>query len=1354
MTGDPLSDFLFGIATDLANDVLKTGAAYLRDMAFGDAEQRALQRVYQRGFYVMLCDIAGELDEMQQEHLGDLFREFVHVPDVTQLLIDTAIAGENAPLADLRTEFARHFDPDTLIFGDVHITFDAAIIALLSGLEDGIEEVASEPDSPLFNKVVVSWLKKQHDMLLEFASPAFFDGTVIARLSNAGRLGKTGSGQQPLLSTELVREVVQAFIESGGLDAFSSGRKGLAIATPKLDSAPRQPTIFASRMALVEELIQTLRDTTWLALVDALGRGKSQLARVIANRFENRNICWISLRDVETPLSHLNEQLRLWVLRLDEEDESQALLFQTSNITDSIEFIAGRIETQGILVIDDLPELLNTPQLLDVLLLLTDSFSNAGLKLVTTGQYDLPSIIKSDLDAHLIVRTSPDFTDHDVLEMLDSVHAPEHVRDERIISLILGTTNKHPSLVAQSIYWLKGRDWQIGEQEFLAFLSGDPTVDIRGDFRRRLSRLEEDEKELAYRLSLLWDKFDRVLALSVADISPSVDRPGEALDQLTGPWIECLLDDTYRVSPLIRDAGKDNLPAQIQHQVHQVVANHYLSGGTIDVSQAHTIALHFWCAKNYSTFAAFLIQLMSTAETSAQARYIDWALQIPTPGMEWPDGFSLDSRIMLRAMQVRTCALAGNDFSKLNDELEMLIAQARPDHRISVLFACLITGPMSEGLPAFSTLQRTIEAVRLIRDERLAAILPGLSGNLEESIWFAAIRLEALDEIIRFFEEVQMLTDTERVRMFNAEIASEASWHLLDKIWWTEAGKSVEERVWDTVFQVLDVAREVGMMQGSGPLLIAQGRARAVVLADYFSKRDDALQILQEIPEPDNPNLSFLIHFTMGCILYDAGRYSDALYELDRAYAEDGADFSYFRFDSRKRAVVCLSKLEQWHDAKNQCIKTIHLAGKGISPDVSVRLLAYDRLELMGELAWIHWVGGNRRKACAALYGVVTGLIECEDLTEPRFREVFNKTAHALGWYMTMARLGEMPTETLSGGVYKPVEAGLFAISRERIGLHELPGGFSGGSLLSHLEILTQSIGLFGIAWRAYNLAQAFIPETANFALTFAANVERAPVAAKYADPKEALQIGARAVKALSALEQLRNAGKVSTIIDLLSGSAPDTENIWVSTPAAKRIAAQQMLLYTLIGPVVVNILATDIHHPHLAQKSLRNWAAAVASDTKAFEDANLRGQVSRFFRVMAEIWEEGDLSAEELEFINSVPLFGFVWDLVRSSRVNLGFILCLQMHVIALISMTNPGSQSKYMLQGFGQFVHEFWLDVAHTRGFALSNPRGLRDEFGKISPRLGARTAAQVLRSAARSVGSRLSAELETRLQQIIQE
>src|SRR5258708_28934806 len=122
----------------------------------------------------------------------------------------------------------------------------------------------------------------------------------------------------------------------------------------------------------------------------------------------------------------------------------------------------------------------------------------------------------------------------------------------------------------------------------------------------------------------------------------------------------------------------------------------------------------------------------------------------------------------------------------------------------------------------------------------------------------------------------------------------------------------------------------------------------------------------------------------------------------------------------------------------------------------------------MGELVWVHWSTGEKQKACAALYGLIYGLVANENLNEPRFREVFKKTGHAMGWYILVAKTGSGPASTNTGDVYTPVEAGFFGIIRERLGETTPPVGFSTSLLLTQIGLLCEDVELYRTAWKVY----------------------------------------------------------------------------------------------------------------------------------------------------------------------------------------------------------------------------------------------------------------------------------------------
>ncbi len=153
-----LNDFLLNLAANLTCDLLKAAATRLRDAAFGDAQQQALQRACQRAFEAMFGQIVANLDPAMQTHLGDLLGQFVASKEVANRLLDLALTGQPLPMAELRRRFeGLGFDPTTL-----PVDFDAAMTAFVEALAQALRDEAMEPDSPLYNRVSLGRLDALH----------------------------------------------------------------------------------------------------------------------------------------------------------------------------------------------------------------------------------------------------------------------------------------------------------------------------------------------------------------------------------------------------------------------------------------------------------------------------------------------------------------------------------------------------------------------------------------------------------------------------------------------------------------------------------------------------------------------------------------------------------------------------------------------------------------------------------------------------------------------------------------------------------------------------------------------------------------------------------------------------------------------------------------------------------------------------------------------------------------------------------------------------------------------------------------------------------------------------------------
>ena len=224
---------------------------------------------------------------------------------------------------------------------------------------------------------------------------------------------------------------------------------------------------------------------------------------------------------------------------------------------------------------------------------------------------------------------------------------------------------------------------------------------------------------------------------------------------------------------------------------------------------------------------------------------------------------------------------------------------------------------------------------------------------------------------------------------------------------------------------------------------------------------DQAISILSELAETDNPNSSFLIDYSKGCFALDAENYSDAIVFLTAAEHAKGDNFSYYRLATTRQLSIALGKQEEWEASKKFCKKAIQ---KLRLDDGFNKTLGFEYLELLGELAIIHWENNAPEKACGAMYGLVMKLVEDDDIENLRYQEVFNKVGHGLGWFISMASNGVPPEKTLAGEVYAPVQAGLFGIRRENVGKYVPPLGYLKSLMLWQLGYFAFELGLFRMA--------------------------------------------------------------------------------------------------------------------------------------------------------------------------------------------------------------------------------------------------------------------------------------------------
>ena len=1113
------------------------------------------------------------------------------------------------------------------------------------------------------------------------------------------------------------------------------------------DDVTLRPSTFLQRDELVRKLQNDLGSTTCLSLVDGSGKGKTQLVVSLYDLRKDTEKYWITLRNKsDLQDKHLRIQIIRWLYQITGElFYWQRYLAGDVTFREIVVALGESLKDSGMLVVDDLPNPVYAESLYNDLEIIVKVFSEYGSKIVTTSQWGLPPHLISRFPSLISTRSCPNFSSEEILELLHIIQIPGMLQNEKTAALITATTKGHPSLVAATLSWLEKQGKEFKIETFVDLLSGEPVKDTLEYSRKVLIKtLDNLPKELRYRLSLVGEKIDKKLIFEIANISPTIANPGEQLDRLVGPWIDRFDREYFDVSPLLSKVGEDNVPLDLLEKIHALCADRYLQTHTINISDLHIILGHLWQAHDYTRFANVLVLALMSVKTQEQAKYIDWACSLLLD-INWPNELEEYWRIIIRSAQLRVMALAKGKYERILNDLESLLLKADVKKDApALLLAYMATGFFVDELSLSIVIPHSFKAMQLMYSfsvEEKEDFSKSAMIQTPDMLWVNSTRIKDYDHIKLFLDEIDQLDKGIRELLYAAPLAVEASSRMIDQIWLSEGEKLQEEQNWSRVLSFMDQLEKKSCVQESECLRLAVARAKAVVYADHLKETSRAIEILNQLTEMDNPDANFLVNFSRGCFALDAGSASDAISFLTAAENADGESFSYYRLATTRQLAIALEMHNEWESAKRYCLKAIRNFRESDS-----KLGELEFCELLGELAYIHWISENPKKTCGAMYGYIRELIKNEDINNLRYKEVFNKAGHALGWFASMSRWGSPPSKTINDEEYAPVQPGLFGIRRKRIGEHVSPMGFANSHLLRQLALFAEGVGLPRMARDALKLSleRSTIENSDNPYSQFT-YVNLATLETMVGNPYQALQYGIYARKFFVTTSTL---GKEPTQSNYLISSAEISHSAESSIDEYRK--SEEKLIYAIFIPLFAKLIGSSLITTEILDE-LEKWnkeVLALKSELLLTEDWI---KLIHHFKDLILFWKgDGDLDNEFTLFEHSTS-FEIFRMLLSTEKSSVGLDDAYKSQVRVAISLPNYGEYAKYMFLGVGKFVHRYWLRIAQTRRFALHHPSMFLDELMAVSPTNGADTLYEVLMSAGRAVGINLPDNVKMEMKKV---
>jgi len=589
-------------------------------------------------------------------------------------------------------------------------------------------------------------------------------------------------------------------------------------------------------------------------------------------------------------------------------------------------------------------------------------------------------------------------------------------------------------------------------------------------------------------------------------------------------------------------------------------------------------------------------------------------------------------------------------------------------------------------------------------------------------------RVQRHRDIEGILHVIAEMTTDERKRAFSYDLMKDAPLLLIDRCWTLEVAKAEGDRNWQSVLTIIEEGLRIARLPGAEPLLAPVVRAKAVVLSDHLGQPQDALAIIEDtIPLVDN-NGRFLLHYTAGCILLDHSTPKSALERYQKALAESPTANWYLHFDAFRRASEAAGRAGQLKlmvEFANQSLKL-----------TKEDELVYERIEMYGELAWAFWQIGERVRALREISKQIRKLIKTQSFENNRYREVFRKIGHALGWMVSIMRSGSPPPHTLDGEPYTMPFPGMFSRSSPR--LADAPSPPLVFPLLPYqLGLFAKECSLHNFAYRKLCEAKQMAEAQGLLPFRHMIDFDLADLAISKGQYEEALQLAISGLRLLPASKQITDPKPA------FFESKSSLDNIWSGLSKEERKGIERSLFWKTIGPAITRIfkkigsseefIAIITEHERIFRQH-KDELADIAYWLNILHEFRLAfSPLSTPETIMGQI-----RSLPETE-LHLRPILYLAYSRMPYATLQ-GTCTAL---AVTFGSLYNTRIASKFMIEDICSYILRYWQQVAETQSFALRNPQTFKSEI-KMLQQPNISNVAKILLLSSESTGARLQDSL----------
>lgn len=507
----------------------------------------------------------------------------------------------------------------------------------------------------------------------------------------------------------------------------------------------------------------------------------------------------------------------------------------------------------------------------------------------------------------------------------------------------------HPQLVHAFIAGVSARGWPRGEIRGIVergLSSGEVETEREAARRSLVSSLPSEARKLLYRLSLTMGRFDRAMALAIADSPPPIQGAGENLDILIGPWLEALGRNSYRVSPLAAQSGSGMISEPEQRLIHSAIATQFMKSGSINASDVDAILLHAMSGKNDGVLFRLARSILTSGGDTVEliAQNLTTFKLLRTDKPTYPDNPRLSVILRLTQFKILAAAQEGDKiadcasalFSAIEQEPEAELRRALRAMSFSVVLGTMgIADYLPNWLDLLQQFQKMTEADEFLSGLRAAARETALGSADLFGILFA-IGTSGISSVAQLEHVINQLDGIEpslRSQYLNTIETVSPDYSVFINTPWTSEHQRNAVNAMDAAERYRQMAAKTEAW-GNRLLSIQCSIAQAVMLDEYAEDSEGALAMLDEAVARFGEDVRLLR--ARAKIHWRAHDYRRALSILHNIADAIGLDNLIERAFALREAAISAAKCGDWIQAEAWFVESQQAASQSELPDMKV----------------------------------------------------------------------------------------------------------------------------------------------------------------------------------------------------------------------------------------------------------------------------------------------------------------------------------------------------------------------------------------------------------------------------------